>query len=202
MVLALVLGLLAAPALALAAEPSAAVVEKAVELVSLGNTAYREGNFAAALGHYQEAYRLRPTAKILFNRAQCHRKLRQHERALSLYNEYLLREPTAVNRTEVERLLGELEAEVRTRDEKLERLRPRASSVLPSAAAVAAGSAAVVAIEPREQHWYRRWYVWATVGAVVVAAVVAGAVVSAQGSGAPSIPATDFGTRGFFGGQR
>src|SRR5690349_12141572 len=108
--LALLLAL-ASAGVAHAAPPTPASknqLAEARQLVALGNEAYGAGRFADALRLYEDAYRLRPTSKILFNRAQCLRKLDAHERAATLYGEYLLREPEAPNRAEVERLQADL----------------------------------------------------------------------------------------------
>jgi tetratricopeptide (TPR) repeat protein len=163
---------------------------EARDLVALGNEAYNAGRFADALRLYENAYRLRPTSKILFNRAQCLRKLEAHERAATLYGEYLLREPEAPNRAEVERLQAELMRQAR---EAAERGNARVLAPLP---------VTPVAPPPDESRprWYQRWYVWVGVG-LVVGGVVAGAAAGASRSGGTvtPLPANDYGYRRFFG---
>jgi tetratricopeptide (TPR) repeat protein len=51
--------------------------------------AYSLGQFSEALGLYSEAYRIDPQPAMLYNIAQCHRMLGNHERAIFFYTRFL-----------------------------------------------------------------------------------------------------------------
>lgn len=68
---------------------------------------YNLGQFDSALKLYTEAYDTFPAAGLLFNLAQCHRSLGNHERAVFFYEGYMREKPTAANRDLVEELLAE-----------------------------------------------------------------------------------------------
>lgn len=53
--------------------------------------------------------------RALYNIAQCHQKLGHVDEALTFYKTYLRRAPDALNRSEVERRIQDLEVEQRRR---------------------------------------------------------------------------------------
>jgi hypothetical protein len=69
--------------------------------------AFRSGGFGAALAAYQRAYEAKHLPGFLFNIAQCHRHLGNHERAVQLYRRYLSADPATANRAVVEDLIAE-----------------------------------------------------------------------------------------------
>lgn len=109
--LALVL-LLVMPALAQAAGGGPGDAEtRARQYFAEGTVAYDLGEFQKALQAYGEAYRLAPKPALLFNVAQCHRQLGQHERAAFFYRRYLfLAGQDAPNAGLARELLAEVEA--------------------------------------------------------------------------------------------
>jgi tetratricopeptide (TPR) repeat protein len=73
---------------------------------------YQLGHFAEALGEYSKAYELYAAPPLLFNIAQCHRGLKNWERAIFFYDQYLDARPKAENRKFVEDLIQEAQAEL------------------------------------------------------------------------------------------
>jgi hypothetical protein len=71
--------------------------------------AFNLGKFDDALAAYQAAYETKPLPGFLFNIAQCHRNLGNHERALFFYRRYLALDPQTANRAVVEQLIDETE---------------------------------------------------------------------------------------------
>jgi tetratricopeptide (TPR) repeat protein len=65
--------------------------------------------YESALVDFKEAYRNKPDPVLLYNIAQCHRRLGHTEEAITFYRSYLRRAPDAKNREEVERRISELE---------------------------------------------------------------------------------------------
>lgn len=84
-----------------------APIERAKVLFAQGNQHYNLGEFAQALEQYKRAYRAKPLPAFLFNIAQCHRKLGQHQEAVAMYQSYLAGVPNAQNKTMVESLIAE-----------------------------------------------------------------------------------------------
>jgi tetratricopeptide (TPR) repeat protein len=84
-----------------------APIERAKVLFSDGNQHYNLGEFPQALELYKAAYRVKPLAAFLFNIAQCHRKLGQHQDAITMYQSYLAGVPDAQNRALTESLIAE-----------------------------------------------------------------------------------------------
>jgi tetratricopeptide (TPR) repeat protein len=70
---------------------------------------YNLGEIKEALESFREAYRLVREPALLFNIAQCHRRLGQHAQAAEFYRSYRREVPDSPNRAEVERLIGEME---------------------------------------------------------------------------------------------
>lgn len=94
---------------------AAADVDKAQvrALVAAGDTDYKLGKFTEALDEYARAYALYPAPALLFNLGQCHRNLKNWERAVFFYEGYLRESPAdAPNRAVVEDLLTEARGEL------------------------------------------------------------------------------------------
>jgi tetratricopeptide (TPR) repeat protein len=62
---------------------------KARALFKQGQQAYDLGEFDQALGHYSEAYKLKPLPGFLFNIAQCHRKLGNWEQSAFFFGRFI-----------------------------------------------------------------------------------------------------------------
>ncbi len=67
-----------------------------------------KGKCKQAIGEYDKAIAVLHDPALLFNRAECHRKLGNTEAALEDYNQFLSDLPTAPNRAQVESRIAEL----------------------------------------------------------------------------------------------
>jgi tetratricopeptide (TPR) repeat protein len=193
--LALTLTLLLARSASAAPDPRA---DQAARLVAEGGELYYRREYAAALERFERAEGLYPTARTIFNVAQCQRKLGRPAAALRAYQIYLSREPDAPNRKRVEATIAELRAEVAAIPPPSPPVTPSpppstAPPILPGServvvapAPVAAPSTAAGQVPPTR--WYRRWYVWTLVAVVVAGGAAAGAVLGTRSS--PGLPPT------------
>lgn len=129
--------------LALATAPARADrrLDDAKQQVNAADIAYRLGRFEEALAKYSRAYELYPVAGLLFNIAQCHKNLKDYEKAIFFYEGYLRDAPNAPNRALVKDLIRESQAE-------LDRARARAPEPPPPADVPPAPVAAPPAPEP------------------------------------------------------
>ena len=91
------------PALAHAQTP----LEQAKTLADRATIEYQVGHFDEALVLYGKAYEAYPKPELLFDIGQCHRMLKDYERAIFFYQGYLRAKPDARNRPLVEQLLDE-----------------------------------------------------------------------------------------------
>ena len=98
---ALLIGTLATGGGAAEAKGRRALV-RAKRLFRQATIRFNLGEYAVALELYRKAYTLKPLPGFLFNIGQCHYNLRNYREALSRYQRYLLLEPNAANRADVE----------------------------------------------------------------------------------------------------
>ena len=103
-----------AVAFALTATPSHAAKDAARDaaraLYERAQQTYDRGEIAAALTLYLQAYETKALPGFLFNIAQCHRQLRNYERASFYFKRYLDLAPTTPNAQVVRDLITEVEA--------------------------------------------------------------------------------------------
>lgn len=174
-----------------------------------GKTHYAVGEFDDALVQFAEAYKLRPAPLLLFNMGQCHRQLKNHERAAFFLDGYL-RDADAddSNREVAANLLLEEQAAADTESAAKEQARIEADAQLASeaaaretleAAAREADEEAAVAspmsspdASPSagsEAPIWTQWWLWTGVAAAVVVASAAvgttAAVIALSGDGQP-----------------
>src|SRR6266511_3526088 len=71
--------------------------------------AYTLGAFERARQLYSEAYELEPLPALLFDIAQCHRKLGQWSKAAFFYRRYVAHAPADVDTTRVQQLIDEMD---------------------------------------------------------------------------------------------
>lgn len=178
--------------------------QEARALYKQAQGSYDLGQFEEALKGFSAAYQRKELPGFLFNIAQCHRQLGNHERAIFFYRRYLDLSPKRPkNADQVEELIAQAQAKVVAEKEAKQRQEEAARraaeleaqrlarvdltpKVAPKAEPVApAPSPAPAASKPS---LLTRWWVWAGVGALA-AGVVAGAYVAT----APTPRTTDLG---------
>jgi tetratricopeptide (TPR) repeat protein len=139
-----------------------------------GNRLFEVGEYRKALEEFRAAHVARPDPAFLYNSAQCHRLLGERREALTLYRRFLALDPETPKRALVERQIHELEL-----------------AVAPTPAPPAAPAALVASPTPtraaEETPLYRRWWLWAAIGAVAAGAVTA-VVLSGGAPGDPACP--------------
>ena len=168
---------------------------KAKVLIKSGDLNYRLAKFEEALADYQAAYKLYEHPAILFNIAQCHRQLKNHEKALFFYrlcrSDWQRSNPDPTFLKEVRTQIGKLN-DVMARDRKAkqeqarleqERTRKEEERVRQEAArkkeeqARKAKLALIPTPKPRPNSkarpFYKKWWFWTAVGVVVVGATTA-----------------------------
>jgi tetratricopeptide (TPR) repeat protein len=191
---------------ALAAESRDAKAAEARAEVAKATLHYKLGRFEEALAAYTRAYELFDAPALLFNIAQCHKNLRNHERAIFFFQGYLREETDPKRRALAEDLLAKSRAELqRQRNEpppppplpvpqapvaeEAPKVEPP-KLVLPArdpAGPPAAGFIAkeVPAEPPPRPPLTRRWWFWTAIGAGVVA--LAGGSIAYYASGQTSV---------------
>ncbi|CAN5436157.1 hypothetical protein BH11MYX1_BH11MYX1_56330 [soil metagenome] len=180
--------------------------------VTTADREYQLGRFAEALLEYTRAYELFPTAPLLFNIAQCHRGLKNWERAIFFFDGYLRERPAAENRKVVQELIQEAQAELdRQRERNLaadaaakrraeadEKLRVRAEQLRieedqklrSEAERQKLEDARRFAVDPsiaRSDGLTHKWWFWTAVGS---AALVAGGTAYYFSGGTTLVPPT------------
>lgn len=165
--------------------------------------------YEQALAEFKDGYRNKPDPVFLFNIGQCHRKLGHVEEAITFYRSYLREAPNAENRKDVERRIEELES---LRDAQNASIASSAgTSPHSSPTSQAAQNRAVVDIavvppavgvdiSPRDEApassagpIYKRWWVWAAMGAVVVGTAAVAIVMARRDP--TEIPASSLGAQ-------
>lgn len=133
-----------------------------------GRELFLLGRFAGAAAHYEQAYRLRPLPRLLYNLAQCYARMAGRENlqhAAHLFEAFLRSssdDPPSDDplREAVTKRLAEIRRQLATPQRMTALTRPGE----PHAPA------------PAPAPWYRRWWFWTAVGgacAIVAAAVLA-----------------------------
>ncbi len=159
---------------------AAAQNARAKKLIQHGDMAYQIADYAGALADYKAAYEISPVPSLLILRGDCHRALGQHAEAAAQYRAYLTAAPKAGDRAKIE-------AQIAVEDQyglvmsapPEEPPKKLVESPAPVPAAID-----LTAQAPQPLPFYRRWYVWAGVGAVVLIAIAVGLGVGlSQGGG-------------------
>ncbi len=148
--------------------------------------AYDLGKFEEALRGYEAAYEALALTPFVFNIAQCHRNVGNHERALFFYQRYLALEPDPPNRKIVEDLiaeeqkrLGEQEQAAAAKRSAAEREHLRASTPPREGDLLSQPTAA--ADSPHDPAFYRRPWFWGAAGSVIVAGIAASLLITRDG---------------------
>jgi hypothetical protein len=85
-------------------------VKRAKEHYTKAENLYRVERFQDAFTEYQEAYLAKPEPNLLFNMAQCQRKMGNRAEAVRFYRRFLAAKPNPPNLATVEQHLRDLEA--------------------------------------------------------------------------------------------
>jgi hypothetical protein len=170
---------------------------KAKALFERAEKAYYLGRFEKALKLYSAAYEAAPLPGFLYNIGQCHRMLKNYERAIFFYKGYLQATDTS-NQQAVVRLIRKLEKKLQ---EKPARRAAPARRRL--AAPPGSGATRPPYLPPRDQTppeppVTQRWWFWTAIGggAALVAAAVVGGVLGARArsDSGTGLPAGSLGT--------
>jgi tetratricopeptide (TPR) repeat protein len=84
-------------------------VQVARSLYNEGLAEFDLGRFREALDRFERAYRVRSAPALLFNIAQCHRKLGELEEAATTYRSFLARDPNHPEAQRARELLHQIE---------------------------------------------------------------------------------------------
>lgn len=180
--------LILASAKAQAAPAGKAAEAEARRAAEVAKVAFERGNYSAALASFEQAYQLKQVPRLLFNIAQCHRQLGNHEKAVSFFQRFLETGPDAAQAkatrelianerakaAEADRLKRE-EAEV-ARKVELERAREAAAKAeadLKRASLEAALKQPPPSPVDTNPPVYKRWWFWGAVGVVVAGTTTA-----------------------------
>ena len=127
-----------------AAGAEAPSTDAARSLANQAQTDYDLGHYDAALKGYEALYKVRPVAGVLFNVAQCHRKLGQLKEAADLYRSFLVHaDPESREAARAQELLTQVEDALK-QQEALARAAPQGTAPLSSKNEPRAAPAAAV----------------------------------------------------------
>ena len=168
--------LLAAVAAAMPALGRDAAEVRARDQFRVGQAAYAAGEYERALTAFSAAYGLQPVPGLLFNIAQCHRKLGNYERAAVFFQQYLYLSPSNENTSTVRALLIEAQANEKERkrrlaeQEKLQRAKLQLSAADPLQASMGGSGPGgdVARSSASSDSIFQKWWFWTAVGAVTV----------------------------------
>ncbi len=170
-----------------------------------GQKLYNLARFEEALQQFGAAYEAKALPDFLYNIAQCHKRLGNHERAAFFFQGYLRGKPNASDREAVEKLiveeqkLAEEAAAERAKQERQQRelekarlaeenrAREEAARQQEQARALAQAQADAALRQaapqpPSVTPFYSTWWFWSVVGGVVVASTSTVAIVAYSGS--------------------
>lgn len=150
--------------------------------------AYAAGEYAKALDLYAQLYADTLHPVYLRNIGRCHQKMRNPEKAIDAFRDYLakIERVTDKDRREVEAYIKEMEEMLQGHDVPL----PAPAPPLPTASPerpvpIVMIPGATDRAPENETPIYKKWWLWTGVGAVVVGAVAIGIVLSSGGSSRP-----------------
>lgn len=194
-----------------------AVTDQARAAALAGKKAYDTNDFVTAIARYEEAYRLKPAAGLLFNLGQSHRRAGHPDQALSYFRRYLETDPPRAQAEAVEALVAQVQQEAEAkkkadeeakaraaREDEERRQREAAQRALEVENAKLAASTAEAEAATRRLELekalkaqeaakapppvYQRWWFWTGIGVVVAGAVATSVAVAT----APKPAATTF----------
>ena len=174
--------------------------------------AFAAGRYDEALELFAKLYAQTLHPVYLRNIGRCHQKLRQPEKAIDSFNEYLAKEKkiSADERKEIDGYIKDMEA---LRDEQAKQATPPTPNNPRSAGDANREQSAAAATTirrrrltvrrrrpvrwssqpqpppPAEQPIYKKWWFWTGIGVVVAGGVVAAVVLSSGGTDRPACTA-------------
>jgi hypothetical protein len=173
-------------------------LRRAREFYRRGKEAYAAGRYAEAHALFEEGFRLSGRPLFLLNMAHARRRDGALAEARALCQRFLALEPQSQHRAEVESLLAEIEAALWAGSSTAGPGAPRPAVPAPAAGPAPAPTPPLLPtsaaearpllgprLEPADAPappLYRRWWVWAAMGAAAV--VATGLVLASDGSGA------------------
>ena len=192
-------------------------MQQAKALAQKANADYALGRFTEALAGYEKAYELFRAPAFLFNLGQCHKQLKNWDRAIFFFEGYLREQPDAPNRDVVQELIEdsrrEQQASLAAESQRRE-VEAKAAEVkrIQAQQALEAERARVAQQQQQQQQQqrliatappptvqkpsrpvYKRAWFWVVVGGVAAAAAVGGGLGGYYAS-KPIATATTLGT--------
>jgi tetratricopeptide (TPR) repeat protein len=175
--------LLAAAAPARAADPVVPdpAIARARADYELGTRYWDVGQYDKALEAFRSAYAHRADPALLFNVAQCLRKLKRTSEALDMYRNFLRRAPRSPKRADVERTIAALEEEIAAAPTPV--APPPAATAPPPLVPLPPPPAVMLAATPAPapKPLLQRPWIWG-VAAVVVAGTVTAILLATRGT--------------------
>ena len=166
-----------------AAPKDDAPTARARELFKSGTKHYSLSEYTAALNDFKEAYRLKEDPVFLYNIAQCHRLLGQHEEAARFYRAYLRAlpsSPSAPNLSDIEDHVKSEEAAMREAEAATKQKRAVEDEIKLKEAAMREKELQLKLEEQRQKRVYEPWYKdstgWVLTGVGAVFAIAGGAL--------------------------
>jgi tetratricopeptide (TPR) repeat protein len=151
-----------------------------------GAKAFRIGELQKAADEFKAAYEACASPLFLFNLGQTYRQLKDFDKALYFYKQFLSTAPPSDDRrADVQKWIDQLDAQIAARHpvEKISPATPTAvdppkSAVAPNAASAASSptpTLAAVAEQPKRvrKPIYEQWWLWTTIAVVAAGAGVA-----------------------------
>ncbi|MDA3863438.1 MAG: PEGA domain-containing protein [Deltaproteobacteria bacterium] len=107
---------------AVEAQSASKIVAKAKQMYLQAEKLYVKGKFAQALDKYMKAHEFSNKPGLLFNIAQCHRNLKQYEKARFFYKLFLDKLPNNPYKSEVKQHIVELENNISEQKNKVKNM--------------------------------------------------------------------------------
>ena len=178
---------------------------KAREMYKRAQVHYRTGDLDKAAAEFKESYELYPAAETLFNLAQTHRLLKNYEKAVFFYRQFLATGETGqADRKVIQERIAELE-KIIEQQQHAQAAPPQGPEPPATGARVSPSQAAppdsIVVMKTQEAKRapaptpvYRKWWFWTIIGGAVAAATAVGIGIGASSATqAPPAPETSLG---------
>lgn len=194
---ALLLGNVRVAAAAPSPTPPASADVQLQRSAELGRRHFEHGRYQEAIAEFRRAYELKAEPIFLYDIARCYRQLGISDRALFFYERYQAAAPDAPNRDELDRVIAELNRDLKSNGAAPTPDLPPPDRVLPPSEDTRLAALTFDDRPPAEspQPLWRRWWVWTALGVVAAGAAVA-VIGTSRDNGA--IPTTELGNKRFY----